>query len=146
MTARASPTTGCEAVRPRTTGASLLVAPTDPDVCEDGSTIWDGSKEANSCGFAQLRHALPPRPTRSQCSLVEAGGSALPRAEHTDEEFLDAVRRHNPAGTSEVAEAVGCTTQNADYRLRQLEDMARVESKKVGRSLVWTLPGGESEV
>ena len=66
--------------------------------------------------------------------------------EHTDDEFLDAVRRHNPAGTSEVAEAVGCTTQNADYRLRQLEDMARVESKKVGRSLVWMLPGGESEV
>jgi len=66
--------------------------------------------------------------------------------EYTDEEFLDAVRRHNPAGTSEVAEAVGCTTQNADYRLRQLEDMARVESKKVGRSLVRTLPGGESEV
>ena len=66
--------------------------------------------------------------------------------EYTDEEFLDAVRRHNPAGTSEVAEAVGCTTQNADYRLRQLEDMAHVESKKVGRSLVWMLPGDESEV
>ena len=66
--------------------------------------------------------------------------------EYTDEELLDAVRRYNSAGTSEVAEAVGCTTQNADYRLRQLEDVARVESKKVGRSLVWTLPGGESEV
>ena len=66
--------------------------------------------------------------------------------EHTDEEFLDAVRRHNPAGTSEVAEAVGCTTQNADYRLRQLEDVAHVESKKVGLSLVWMLPGDESEV
>ena len=66
--------------------------------------------------------------------------------EYTDEEFLDAVRRHNPAGTSEVAEAVGCTTQNADYRLRQLEDVAHVESKKVGLSLVWMLPGDESEV
>lgn len=58
--------------------------------------------------------------------------------EYTDEEFLDAVRRHNPAGTSEVAEAVGRTTQNADYRLRQLEDAARVRNKKVGRSLVWS--------
>ena len=64
---------------------------------------------------------------------------------YTDEEFLDAVRRHNPAGTSEVAEAVGCTTQNADHPLRQLEDAARVESKKVGRSLVWTLSGDETE-
>jgi len=66
--------------------------------------------------------------------------------EHADEEFLDAVRRHNPAGTSEVAEAVDCTTQNVDHPLRQSEDAARVESKKAGRSLVWTLPGGESEV
>ena len=66
--------------------------------------------------------------------------------EYTDEGLLDAIRRYNSAGTSGVAGAVGCTTQNADYRLRQLEDMARVESKKVGRSLVWTLPGGESEI
>ena len=50
-----------------------------------------------------------------------------------------------PAGTSEVADALGCTTQNADYRLRKLRDAGRVESKKVGRSLVWTLLGDESE-
>ena len=67
-------------------------------------------------------------------------------SEYTDEEFLDAVRRHNPAGTSEVAEAVGRTTQSVDHPLRQSEDAARVESKKAGRSLVWALPGGESEV
>ena len=66
--------------------------------------------------------------------------------EYTDEELLDAVRRYNSAGTSEVAEAVGCTTQNADHRLRQLEDASMSGAKKVGRSLVWTLPGGESEV
>ena len=36
-TTRGSPTTGCEAIRSRTTGASLLVAPTDPGLCEDGS-------------------------------------------------------------------------------------------------------------
>jgi predicted transcriptional regulator len=59
--------------------------------------------------------------------------------EYADEGFLDAVRAHEPAGTSEVADAVGCTTQNADYRLRQLRDAGYVESKKVGRSLVWTL-------
>jgi predicted transcriptional regulator len=65
--------------------------------------------------------------------------------EYSDGEFLDAVREHEPAGTSEVADAVGCTTQNADYRLRKLRDAGRVKSKKVGRSLVWTLSGDESE-
>jgi predicted transcriptional regulator len=65
--------------------------------------------------------------------------------EYSGGEFLDAVREHEPAGTSEVADAVGCTTQNADYRLRKLRDAGRVESKKVGRSLVWTLSGDESE-
>ena len=65
--------------------------------------------------------------------------------QYDDEEVLDAVRDHEPAGTSEVADALGCTTQNADYRLRKLRDAGRVESKKVGRSLVWTLSRDESE-
>ena len=65
--------------------------------------------------------------------------------QYDDEEVLDAVRDHEPAGTSEVADALGCTTQNADYRLRKLRDARRVESKKVGRSLVWTLSSDESE-
>jgi len=65
--------------------------------------------------------------------------------QYDDEEILDAVRDHEPAGTSEVADALGCTTQNADYRLRKLRDAGRVESKKVGRSLVWTLSGDEPE-
>lgn len=65
--------------------------------------------------------------------------------QYDDEEILDAVRDHEPAGTSEVADALGCTTQNADYRLRKLRDAGRMESKKVGRSLVWTLSTDESE-
>ncbi|AUV80259.1 hypothetical protein C2R22_00095 [Salinigranum rubrum] len=65
--------------------------------------------------------------------------------EYTTEEFLNAVREHEPAGTSEVAEAVGCTTQNADYRLRQLREGGRVASKKIGRSLVWTLTNDTEE-
>ena len=65
--------------------------------------------------------------------------------QYDDEEVLDAVRDHEPAGTSDVADALGCTTQNADYRLRKLRDAGRVESKKVGRSLVWTLSRDESE-
>ena len=56
----------------------------------------------------------------------------------SDEEILEAVREHEPAGTSEVGDAVGLARQNADYRLRNLRDEGRVGSKKVGRSLVWS--------
>lgn len=63
--------------------------------------------------------------------------------EHDDEEFLEAVREHEPAGTREVGEAVGVTRQNADQRLRSLEDAGMVHSKKVGRELVWMLADGE---
>ena len=65
--------------------------------------------------------------------------------QYDDEEVLDAVRDHEPAGTSDVADALGCTTQNADYRLRKLRDAGRVEGKKVGQSLVWILSRDESE-
>lgn len=59
---------------------------------------------------------------------------------HTEDEFLDAVRKHEPAGTREVADEVGVTRQGADYRLRKLRDEGKVQSKKVGRdSLVWML-------
>jgi len=67
------------------------------------------------------------------------------KPEVSDKKILDAVCEHEPAGTSEVAESVGLARQNADYRLRKLRDAGRVESKKVGRSLVWTLSGNESE-
>ena len=56
---------------------------------------------------------------------------------YTDEEYLEAVRDNEPAGTSEVAEAVGVKRQSADYRLRKLEEEERVKSKMVGNSLVW---------
>lgn len=59
---------------------------------------------------------------------------------HSDEEYLDAVREHQPAATSEVAAAVGVARQSADYRLRQLEDDGKVTSKRIGNSLAWSLP------
>ena len=59
--------------------------------------------------------------------------------EVSDSEILDAVRENEPAGTTEVSDAVGLARQNADYRLRQLCGVGRVESKKVGQSLVWML-------
>ena len=57
--------------------------------------------------------------------------------DHSDEEILDAVRKYEPAGTSEVADELGIARQSADYRLRQLLHEGQVSKKKVGNSLVW---------
>ncbi|MFA1612018.1 hypothetical protein [Halobellus rubicundus] len=59
------------------------------------------------------------------------------REKYPDEAFLEAVREQQPASTQEVAEAVGCTRRNADYRLRRLRDEGDVDAKMVGNSLVW---------
>lgn len=64
--------------------------------------------------------------------------------EHTDEEILAAVRAHEPAATSEVADEVGMTRQGADRRLRSLRDEGRVNGKKIAASRVW-FTGGAPE-
>lgn len=56
---------------------------------------------------------------------------------HADEDVLEAVREHEPAATSEVADELGVVRQSADYRLRRLEDAGQVASKKIAASLVW---------
>ncbi len=61
------------------------------------------------------------------------------QAEHDDRKYLAAVADREPAGTSEIAEEVGVTRQNADKRLRRLEDQGKVSCKKIGTSLVWSL-------
>ena len=61
---------------------------------------------------------------------------------HSDEEYIDAVREHEPAATSEIAEVVGVARQSADYRLRKLEDEGNVTSKTIGNSLAWSLADG----
>jgi hypothetical protein len=57
-------------------------------------------------------------------------------------EILDAVADLEPAATADVGEAVGLARQNADYRLRQLEERGRVDRQKVGGSLVWSRADG----
>jgi len=59
---------------------------------------------------------------------------------YDDESFLDAIRAADGlAGTSEIAETVGCTSRHALNRLRELEEAGRVTKKMVGNSLVWML-------
>lgn len=60
-------------------------------------------------------------------------------ARHSVDEYIDAVRENEPAGTKEIADVVGVARQSADYRLRQLEDEGAVRSKKIGNSLAWSL-------
>ena len=65
---------------------------------------------------------------------------------YADDEFLAALRDEDGvAGTSSLADAVGCTSRHALNRLRELEDAGKVTSKDVGRSLVWMLLDGEKE-
>lgn len=58
--------------------------------------------------------------------------------EWPDEAFLDAVEAHQPAGTTEVADAIGCSEETAYKRLRQLESNGDLASKKVGGNRIWT--------
>lgn len=62
-----------------------------------------------------------------------------PRRQYSDGDFLDAVAKHTPASTSEVANEVGCTRRNADMRLKKLADEGKVKRKKIAASQVWTL-------
>ena len=61
------------------------------------------------------------------------------KPKYSDKEFLKAVEKNEPAGTSEVADELGIARQGADYRLRRLEKEKKVSKKKVGNSLVWFL-------
>ncbi len=58
----------------------------------------------------------------------------------SDDDVIEAVRETQPAGTADIADALGVQRQAADYRLRTLREESRVQSQKIGGSLVWTLP------
>lgn len=59
---------------------------------------------------------------------------------YADSEFIEAIQQlEGMAGTSEIAEEVGCTQRTAYTRLKSLEDLNRIESRKVGSSLLWSL-------
>lgn len=69
-----------------------------------------------------------------------------PRAKaHNDDDVVAAVRAHDPAATSEIADELGLSRQGTDRRLRSLRDAGRVSSKKIGASLVWFMPRDRAE-
>ncbi|MDY6819122.1 MAG: helix-turn-helix domain-containing protein [Halobacteriales archaeon] len=60
------------------------------------------------------------------------------RREFTDEQFINAIRS-GAETTREIADEVGCTRRAADYRLRELRQDGRIEARKFGGSLLWSL-------
>jgi predicted transcriptional regulator len=72
---------------------------------------------------------------------LELDESGKIEQKYSDQDFLDAVKQLQPASTSEVAEAVGCSRRNADVRLKRLEEDRLVDSKMAGNSLIW-FPAG----
>lgn len=56
----------------------------------------------------------------------------------TDGEITGLLAEHNGAGTGEVADAFDIQQASAYRRLKRLEDAGRVESRKVGGSMLWT--------
>lgn len=60
---------------------------------------------------------------------------------YSDSDFIDAIRKLDGlGGTSDIADAIGCTRRTAYTRLQRLENGGQVSSRKVGNSLVWTIP------
>jgi predicted transcriptional regulator len=61
--------------------------------------------------------------------------------------FIDAIRdaEDNMAGTSEIAEIVGCSHRLALLRLNTLVEQGRIQRRDIGRSNVWMLTEGNDE-
>jgi len=57
--------------------------------------------------------------------------------QYPDERFIEVVKDSAPASTGEVAEGVGCSSDNAYRRLKSLEEVGKVNSKMAGNSLIW---------
>lgn len=67
-------------------------------------------------------------------------GSGKYTTSYPDSDFLEAIQQFDGmAGTSEIAEEVGCTRRTAYTRLKTLEEDGRINSRKVGNSLIWTV-------
>lgn len=61
---------------------------------------------------------------------------------YADSEFIEAIQQlGGMAGTSDIAEEIGCTQRTAYTRLKSLEDQNKIKSRKVGSSLLWSLSG-----
>jgi len=59
--------------------------------------------------------------------------------EYPPELFLEAIGELGSAGTTDIAEYVGCDRRTAYLKLQALEEQEKVSSQKVGNALLWKL-------
>jgi hypothetical protein len=57
--------------------------------------------------------------------------------EYPEQKFLQAVEELDSAGTSDIAEYVGCDRRTAYLKLTSLEQDGKLESDKIGNALLW---------
>ena len=60
--------------------------------------------------------------------------------EYPTEDFIKAIRELDSAGTTDIADYIGCDRRTAYLKLRSLDEDGKVESQKVGNALLWRLP------
>jgi len=60
--------------------------------------------------------------------------------EYPIEDFIEAIRELDSAGTSDIADYIGCDRRTAYLKLQALDEENKVESQKVGNALLWRLP------
>jgi predicted ArsR family transcriptional regulator len=55
------------------------------------------------------------------------------------EDFLHSLEEIGPAGTTDIADRVGCDRRTAYIKLQSLEEEGVVQSQKIGNALLWQL-------
>ncbi len=59
--------------------------------------------------------------------------------EYPPDVFIEALEEISPAGTTDVADKVGCDRRTAYLKLQKLKEDGAVQSQKVGNALLWNL-------
>lgn len=79
-----------------------------------------------------------------ECHRSERENPGWYDEEYSDDEFLVALRElGGAAGTSDIADAVGCPRRTAYNRLNNLRDEGELNTQEVGSSLLWMLVDDE---
>lgn len=59
--------------------------------------------------------------------------------EFSDAEYIEAIKAQEPASTTEIAEHVGCTNENARIRLKNLYEGGEIKRKTISRGWISSL-------
>jgi predicted ArsR family transcriptional regulator len=59
---------------------------------------------------------------------------------HTDQQYINAVRRHEPAGTRDIANDLNVDVETARLRLTNLATKDKLNQSRAGNTLIFTTP------